>query len=206
VQELERLAAKLEIAVEQLEERIGKKIPELTRPEAKEWIKRVRGMAEELAPGKKSSYGQWPGGHVDQEASYLATQKEAGTYFRFKLFNGEEIGGVITDFTPYTITIGSNGAGDDVVLRKLAIAYYRRSDPPTIGAEANTSQVAAGAAKVASDASPKRTRATKAQAATSPHDHARDDHHQPLDEGIDSDRPDELARPEADNVDEDRGL
>ena len=161
VQELERLASKLEIAVEQLEERIGRKISELSRPEAKEWIKRVRGMAEELAPSKKAAYGQWPGSHIDQEASYLAEQKEAGAYFRFKLFNGEEIGGVITDFTPYTITVSSNGVGDDTVLRKLAIAYYRRSDSPaTAGTEAASVEPVAAV----SPAAPKRTRAAKAQA------------------------------------------
>jgi sRNA-binding regulator protein Hfq len=197
VQELERLASKLEIEVPQLEERIGKKIADLTRPEAKEWIKRVRGMAEELAPSKKSAYGQWPGGHVDQEAAYLAAQKEAGSYFRFKLFNGEEIGGVITDFTPYTITVGSNGAGDDTVLRKLAIAYYRRGEP---------SEVASAA--VAKQAVPKRARASKAQAAAPApaHDHDRDDSHQPLDDGIESDRAGDLGVEVVDNIDEDRGL
>ncbi len=197
VQELERLAVKLEITLEQLEERIGKKVPELSRPEAKDWIKRVRGMAEELAPSKKAAYGQWPGGHVDQEASYLASQKEAGAYFRFKLFNGEEIGGTITDFTPYTITISSNGSGDDVVLRKLAIAYYRRSDQPAAGEEP-------ASADATSQAAPKRTRASKAHAPT--HNHERDDQHQPLATGIDSDRPDEPGAPEVDNMDEDRGL
>lgn len=188
VQELERLAAKLEIAIEQLEERIGKKVVELTRPEAKDWIKRIRGMAEELAPSKKAAYGQWPGGHVDQEAAYLAAQKETGAYFRFKLFNGEEIGGVITDFTPYTITVSTNGSGDDTVLRKLAIAYYRRGEP-----------VAA-----APQAAPKRTRASKAQAAA--HNHEAEDHHQPLENGLMSDRPNDPETPEVDNVDEDRGL
>jgi transcriptional regulator with XRE-family HTH domain len=203
VQELERLASKLEIATEQLEERIGRKISELNRPEAKEWIKRVRGMAEELAPSKKAAYGQWPGGHVDQEASYLAEQKEAGAYFRFKLFNGEEIGGVITDFTPYTITVGSNGVSGDTVLRKLAIAYYRRGDEQAMaGTEAESVEPVAAASK----ATPKRTRAAKAQAAAPAHDHALDDHHQPLDKGIDSDRPDEPVVPESDSMDEDRGI
>ena len=203
VQELERLASKLEIALEQLEERIGKKVSDLTRPEAKEWIKRVRGMAEELAPSKKAAYGQWPGGHVDQEASYLAAQQEAGTFFRFKLFNGEEIAGTITDFTPYTITVSSNGAGDDTVLRKLAIAYYRRSEMPT--ASAGT-QAAVEPVAASPQADKKRTRAAKGQATPPTHDHELDDHHQPLDTGIDSDRPGETGAPEADSMDEDRGL
>ena len=40
LQELERLAVKLEIDVSQLEERLGKKLSDLTRPEAKDWIKK----------------------------------------------------------------------------------------------------------------------------------------------------------------------
>jgi hypothetical protein len=177
-----------------LEERIGKKISELTRPEAKEWIKRIRAMAEELAPTKKSAYGQWPGGHVDQEAAYLEAQKESGAFFRFKLFNGEEIGGIITDYTPYTITVSTNGSGDDTILRKLAIAYYRRGEA-----------TAASEAPAAAAAAPKRTRTTKAQAAAAAHKHE-DDAHQPLEKGISSDRPSDTETPETDNIDEDRGL
>jgi hypothetical protein len=39
-----------------------------------------------------------------------------------------------------------------------------------------------------------------------PHDHARDDRHQPMDPGTDSDRAGEPEAPELDNMDEDRGL
>ena len=37
------------------------------------------------------------------------------------------------------------------------------------------------------------------------HDHARDDHHQPLEKGIDSDHIGTPDLPEEDNMDEDRG-
>jgi hypothetical protein len=178
LQELERLAVKLDIDVAQLEERLGKKLPDLTRPEAKDWIKRVRAMAEEIAPGKKG-YGPWPGGQIDQEAQYLAAQKEAAAHFTFKLFDGEQVGGVITDFTPYTITISTNGDGADLVLRKLAIAYYKRTPTPL---QDETPSPA-----------PKRTRQSKAKA-------------QPVQPGVDSDRAGEPAIPESDNMDEDRGV
>jgi transcriptional regulator with XRE-family HTH domain/sRNA-binding regulator protein Hfq len=218
LQELGRLAVKLEIDAAQLEERLGKKLSELTRPEAKDWIKRVRAMAEEIAPGKKA-YGQWPGGQMDQEAQYLAAQKEAGAHFTFKLFNGEELSGLISDFTPYTITINTGGSGDDLVLRKLAIAYYRRTPAPTAASETPAP-------------SPKRTRQTKAKteeqavepAPTTPPIMSTDappntptetpvgagaETPNPVDAqqaGIDSDRADEPATPEADNMDEDRGV
>jgi transcriptional regulator with XRE-family HTH domain len=185
--ELRRLAAKLEITEEQLEERIGKQLAELNRPEAKDWIKRARGMVEELMPSRKAPYGQWPEAREDQEAAYLKSHQEAGSYFVFRLFNSEQFGGTITDFTPYTITIKQHGNGDEVVLRKLAIAYYRRTEaPPDKTAE-----------KPADGAKPTRTRARR---------RAAEERHQPLDDGLDSDRAGEPVKPETDNMDEDRGV
>jgi hypothetical protein len=158
---------------------------ELNRPEAKDWIKRVRGMAEEIAPGRKVPYGQWPEGREDQEAAYLKSQQDAGSYFLFKLFNGEAFSGVITDFTPYTITIKESGKepgnGAETVLRKLAIAYYRHTEAP--------------AEKAASKPSKAKARSQTAE-----------EHHQPIDTGVDSDRADEPDNPEKDSMDEDRGI
>jgi sRNA-binding regulator protein Hfq len=198
--ELRRLAAKLAIEIEQLEERIGKKITEMNRPEAKDWIKRARAMVEELAPTRKSSYGQWPEGREDQEAAYLRAMQEAGAYFTFKLFNGEQFEGVISDFTPYTITVKPQGDGDELVLRKLAIAYYRRGTPSESPAEP--------APKAA--AKPRARSSAKAKAAegaeTEAHSHARDDARQPLNSDPGSDRPGEPVTPETDRVDKDRGI
>ena len=126
------------------------------------------------------TYGQWPQGREDQEAAYLKSQQDAGSFFVFKLFNGEQFGGVITDFTPYTITIKEHGNGEETVLRKLAIAYYRHTDAPA----------------------EKPAKTTRAKARS----HATEEHHQPINAGLDSDRPDEPAAPETDNMDEDRGV
>lgn len=198
--ELRRLAAKLDIQTEQLEERIGKKIADMNRPEAKEWIKRARAMVEELAPTRKASYGQWPEGREDQEAAYLRAMQEEGAYFTFKLFNGEQFEGVISDFTPYTITVKPNGDGDDLVLRKLAIAYYRRGTPSERPAEAAPK----AAAKPRARASAKAKVAAEAQAPD--HDHSRDDARQPLGDDLGSDRPGEPVTPETDRMDKDRGI
>jgi len=175
---------KLDITPEQLEERIGKPMTSLNRPEAKDWIKRARGMAEELAPSRKVPYGQWPEAREDQEASYLKSQQDAGSYFVFKLFNGEQFDGVITDFTPYTITISQHGTGEEVVLRKLAVAYYRRTEAPP-----------------EKPAPKSRAKARSRAAAEQP-----EEHHQPIDTGLDSDHVGEPAKPETDNMDEDRGV
>jgi sRNA-binding regulator protein Hfq len=183
---LRRLAAKLEITPEQLEERIGKPMADLNRPEAKEWIKRARGMAEELAPSRKVPYGQWPEAREDQEASYLKSQQEAGSFFVFKLFNGEQFDGVISDFTPYTITIAQHRSGDEVVLRKLAVAYYRRTEAPP--------------------EKPEQPEKSAPKSKAKPRTRAAEERHQPIDSGLDSDHVGQPAKPESDSMDEDRGV
>src|SRR5205814_6314731 len=89
MEELLRLASRLEMEQSRAEEAIGKPIQALTRVEAKDWIKRFRDMTDDSAPGGKVRFGQWPGSREDREAIYLAEQREAGARFHFKLFNGE---------------------------------------------------------------------------------------------------------------------
>ena len=196
-----RLAARLEAEQSHLEERMGKPFGELTRPEAKDWIKRLRAMADEIAPTGRVRFGQWPGAREDREAVYLTQQRDAAAQLTFKLFNGEQFTGTIADFTPYTITIRADGS--EVVLRKLAIAYYRQAADagsvdgaePTVGDEQPASQAAPEAA--VKEAAPRKARAS-AKAAP--------EVHQPVVDDLESDRPDVLQTPEADNMDEDRGI
>jgi sRNA-binding regulator protein Hfq len=184
----------MEILQEQLEERVGKALPALTKPEAKDWIKRLRAMADEIAPTQKIRFGQWPEGREDREAGYLKEQRDAGAALTFKLFNGEEFTGKISDFTPYTITISLANAGEEVVLRKLAIAYYRRL--PDGETQADTDK-----APASSKAGKKSSRGKKAS-----HDHTTDDARQPIESGIASDRVGDPDVPETDNMNEDRGI
>lgn len=207
LEELQRLAAKLEITQEQLEVRIGKQLAGMNRSDAKEWIKRARGMVEEIIPNRKIAYGQWPEARQDQEAAYLQAQQEAGSFFLFKLFNGEQFEGVIADFTPYTITVGVRGSGGEIVLRKLAIAYYRRAEAPIVAPAKPRAKAKTATAKDTVVMPTLTPTSTALEATTTEgHNHARDDHHQPLDTGIDSDHVGEPARPETDQMDEDRGL
>src|SRR5262249_35771300 len=81
---------------------------------------------EETSPGGRVSFGQWPGSHEDREATYLEQQREASATLQFKLFNGEQFRGQLVDFTPYTITLKLDNS-EEIVLRKLAIVYYRQS-------------------------------------------------------------------------------
>jgi transcriptional regulator with XRE-family HTH domain/sRNA-binding regulator protein Hfq len=180
LQELVHLASRLDVTREQLEERVGRPLDGLSRSDAKEWVKRLRAMADEIAPSARSRYGRWPESQEDREALYLAHQQAEGAQLTFKLFNGESFTGNIIDFSPYTITIASESG--EVVLRKLAVAYYSREGR----SEAGTTGDENGAARE--------------------HDHARDDAHQPLDRGTESDRTGVPEEPERDNMDEDRGV
>lgn len=212
LQELSRLAVRLEIDQQQMEARIGKQLADLTRPEARDWIKKLRSIADEIAPSQRVHYGVWPEAQEDREAAYLRQQRDANATFSFKLFNGEQFDGTLVDFTPYTITVRPS-EGDEVVLRKLAIAYYRRTGqgegaatPPSgfvttaLGDDKLLVPATAAAPEAPAEAA---TAVTPTQQA---HDHARDDGHQPVVTDTDSDHVGEPEVPEEDNMDEDRGV
>jgi sRNA-binding regulator protein Hfq len=170
-----------------LEERLGKALHALTRTEAKDWIKRLRAMADEIAPSRKVRFGQWPEANEDREAAYLREQRDAASPFTFRLFNGEQITGTLTDFTPYTITVRVSD-DEEVVLRKLAIAYYRRmaGDPSR----------ASGGGSSGSQAPAALNGGAPGQSGSA----ARED------SGINSDHAGAPDAPEQDNMDKDRGV
>jgi len=145
--EIMRLAARLNLSTTQLENQFGRPLADITRFDAREWIKQLREDAAAKAPPSKIHFGQWPGLKDDLEAVYLTEQKQAAAPFRFALFNGEVLEGRIVDFTPYTITLAEDDEGRHVVLRKLAIAYYRRlgngDGAPLPGESANGQEVEA---------------------------------------------------------------
>jgi hypothetical protein len=129
ITEIMRLAARLNLSTEEIESEFGRSIDNITRFDAREWIKKLREDAIAKAPPAKVHFGQWPGLKDDREAVYLAEQRDQGATLRVALFNGQVFEGPIIDFTPYTITLedAAAGAGEQVVLRKLAIAYYQRT-------------------------------------------------------------------------------
>lgn len=64
----------------------------------------------------------------DIESAYLRKQRDLKVPLRFTFLNGKEFTGVILDFTPFTIHIKDETTSEEVILRKLAIAYYRKAD------------------------------------------------------------------------------
>ncbi len=153
ITEIMRLAARLNLSTEEIESQFGRGIDNITRFDAREWIKKLREDAIAQAPPAKVHFGQWPGLKDDREAVYLTEQRAQGSQFRVVLFNGEVFNGRIVDFTPYTITLQQEGAdeAEQVILRKLAVAYYQRTAPgtgeqPTATGEAKEVAPFAGAA------------------------------------------------------------
>ena len=107
ITEIMRLAARLNLSTEEIESQFGRGIDNITRFDAREWIKKLREDAIAQAPPAKVHFGQWPGLKDDREAVYLMEQRAQGSQFRVVLFNGEVFNGRIVDFTPYTITLAA---------------------------------------------------------------------------------------------------
>lgn len=64
----------------------------------------------------------------DIESAYLRKQRDLKVPLKFTFLNGKEYTGVVVDFTPFTVHIIESGTGEEVILRKLAMAYYRKAD------------------------------------------------------------------------------
>lgn len=64
----------------------------------------------------------------DIESAYLRKQRDLKVPLKFTFMNGKEYTGVVTDFTPFTIHIADATTGEEIILRKLAMAYYRKAD------------------------------------------------------------------------------
>jgi len=64
----------------------------------------------------------------DIESAYLRKQRDLKVPLKFTFLNGQEYTGVVVDFTPFTVHIIDQSNGEEVILRKLAMAYYRKAD------------------------------------------------------------------------------
>ena len=64
----------------------------------------------------------------DIESAYLRKQRDLKVPLKFTFMNGKEYTGVVTDFTPFTVHIQDVTTGEEIILRKLAMAYYRKAD------------------------------------------------------------------------------
>lgn len=136
-----QLAAKLDEDETAVTNKIGKPLHELTLPEASKWLHEyttaimqdnvTRTEKRPLGTRRKRAY--LPESVDEFELNYLTAQQQAGNVLSFHLLNGEVFHGRVIGFSPYAITIQQEADGVQMMVQKLALAYY--SAPPQ---EANT--------------------------------------------------------------------
>ncbi len=135
ITEILRQANRVGMEPEAVATEVGKPLTELDRAAARQWIRTMRERAANLTSEQRSSpdTARLP---EDREPQYLEQQRKAGAIFSFTLFDGSIFTGPLKLFSPYTIVL--RGEDDkDIVLRKLAIAYYQQ-----IGSDLNSAELA----------------------------------------------------------------
>ena len=100
-------------------ERLGMPLAELDHTAARDGIAKLRREMEESGTWQPR-VGEGP----DQEAEYLAKLRDQNLILDVRLIDGTELNGAIVDFTPYLIRLRRDD-GEEVSVRKLAIAYYQ---------------------------------------------------------------------------------
>lgn len=136
---LRQLAPVVGKTIEELEQMAGKPLQQLTRREAS----RLLFELQEILRERKQKSGQ-EGTHnrhraylpegVDRfELEYLTRVQEQSVRVRFHLFDGSEVTGRVVGFSPYAITVRTDG--EERTLNKLAIAWYTVSERLAQGGE-----------------------------------------------------------------------
>jgi sRNA-binding regulator protein Hfq len=64
----------------------------------------------------------------DQEGVYLGKLRDRHLAIEVCLISGDRLRGTVEDYTPYVIRLRDEASGEDVSVRKLAIAYYRTEE------------------------------------------------------------------------------
>jgi sRNA-binding regulator protein Hfq len=121
--QIHNLARRMGLAEAEVEERVGAPLNSLDHLSARGAISKLRQQLEES--------GTWQprvGEGTDQEGAYLGKLRDCGVELVAHLINGQRVEGTIVDFTPYTVRL-RGGDGDEVTVRKLAIAYYQTKGP-----------------------------------------------------------------------------
>jgi sRNA-binding regulator protein Hfq len=134
------LAARIGVDRAALETELGKACEALTEAEAKAWLKQYTERQPPRAPRRdadsapQSGYPEpvnrhrasLPDGIDEFEHAYLKRVQAERAVLEFTLFDGRRLTGRVIGFSLYAIAI-QPAEGGEIVLRKLALAYYRRS-------------------------------------------------------------------------------
>lgn len=123
IEQIHNLARRMGLDETAIEERIGAPLSSLDHLGARNAIAKLRQEMEES--------GTWQprvGEGTDQEGAYLQKLRDRGTAIAVQLIDGERVEGVISGYTPYVIHLRGS-EGNEVAVRKLAIAYYQTKGP-----------------------------------------------------------------------------
>ncbi len=124
IEQIRHLARRMGIDEPSLVERFGAPLESLDHTAARAAITSLRTEMEESGTWQPR-VAEGP----DQEGEYLRKLREHGIPIEILLINGERFAGRISDFTPYVIQIRDRTNGEEVTVRKLAIAYYHTLEP-----------------------------------------------------------------------------
>jgi sRNA-binding regulator protein Hfq len=116
----------------------GKPLSMLNRKEASHLLTTCQEMLAERKPERPKGKRQRPylPESVDEhELVYLTQVQLDESPMQLTLFNGVTLEGTLQGFSPYALTLATNG-GDEVTVQKLAIAFYLvKPSPADEGAE-----------------------------------------------------------------------
>jgi sRNA-binding regulator protein Hfq len=123
IDQIRNLARRMGLDEEAVVERVGAPLASLDHLGARNAIAKLRKEMEDA--------GTWQprvGEGVDQEGQYLAKLRDLKARLVVRLISGEQVEGVVEDYTPYVVRLRDD-SGADLTVRKLAIAYYQTTRP-----------------------------------------------------------------------------
>jgi sRNA-binding regulator protein Hfq len=138
LEHLKILLQQLDLSGDDLLRLAGKPLSMLNRKEASHLLTTCQEMIAERKPERPKGKRQRPylPESVDEhELVYLTQVQLDGVPMHVTLFNGSTLEGKLEGFSPYALTLSTNG-GDEVTVQKLAIAFYQVKPAPKVEAPA----------------------------------------------------------------------
>jgi transcriptional regulator with XRE-family HTH domain/sRNA-binding regulator protein Hfq len=132
LEHLKILLQQLDMSGDDLLRLAGKPLSMLNRREASHLLTACQEMLAERKPERPKGKRQRPylPESVDEhELVYLTQVQLDETPMHLTLFNGTTLEGTLQGFSPYALTLTTDG-GDEVTVQKLAIAFYQVTPPP----------------------------------------------------------------------------
>jgi len=155
LEHLKILLQQLDMSGDDLLRLAGKPLSMLNRKEASHLLTTCQEMIAERKPERPKGKRQRPylPESVDEhELVYLTQVQLDNSPMHLTLFNGSTLEGTLQGFSPYALTLSTNG-GDEITVQKLAIAFYQVTPAPERAATPEAAPEAAAEAAAEEDES-----------------------------------------------------